>query len=269
MNPVVPATITPASCEALSRRPISPNGRAFTLVELLTVIAIIGILAAILIPVVSRVRESARAATCMSNLRQIGTAVQMFVADNKGLLPGSGKRIPTASASWHDVLNALVFEVNINGNRQPLQRMGDTPIQGEMYCPDMEPFGTALRYPRAYVMNGNIINQDPIANPPVTWGILLEYQKGLPINQFANPPRTVLVLESERSGDGVGPSAPFDQIVMGDGVSAPSWSANSTNFAFRHNNHMNVLFMDCHVQSVSPDEAAKINNKAHFTASGL
>lgn len=52
---------------------------AFTLIELLTVIAIIGILAAILIPVVGAVRESARNAQCVSNLRQIGMA---FVASS-------------------------------------------------------------------------------------------------------------------------------------------------------------------------------------------
>src|SRR5690606_19684225 len=55
---------------------------AFTLIELLTVIAIIGILAAILIPVVGKVRSSAKAAMCMSNLRQIGTATFMYLNDH-------------------------------------------------------------------------------------------------------------------------------------------------------------------------------------------
>lgn len=54
----------------------------FTLIELLTVIAIIGILAAILIPVVGRVRSSAHAAHCVSNLRQIGTATFLYLNDN-------------------------------------------------------------------------------------------------------------------------------------------------------------------------------------------
>jgi prepilin-type N-terminal cleavage/methylation domain-containing protein/prepilin-type processing-associated H-X9-DG protein len=60
---------------------------AFTLIELLTVIAIIGILAAILIPVVGSVRESARATQCASNLRQVALGLLMYAQDNGGLAP--------------------------------------------------------------------------------------------------------------------------------------------------------------------------------------
>jgi prepilin-type N-terminal cleavage/methylation domain-containing protein/prepilin-type processing-associated H-X9-DG protein len=59
----------------------------FTLVELLVVIAILAVLAAILFPVFARAREKGRQASCTSNLRQLGTAFHLYVADYDSRLP--------------------------------------------------------------------------------------------------------------------------------------------------------------------------------------
>jgi len=64
-----------------------PALAAFTLIELLTVIAIIGILAAILIPVTGKVKNAAAKAACTSNLRQLATASLSFAVDNKHQFP--------------------------------------------------------------------------------------------------------------------------------------------------------------------------------------
>src|SRR3569832_663681 len=57
------------------------KNRAITLIELLVVIAIIAILAAILFPVFAQAREKARMTACLSNLKQIGSGVMMYVQD--------------------------------------------------------------------------------------------------------------------------------------------------------------------------------------------
>jgi prepilin-type N-terminal cleavage/methylation domain-containing protein/prepilin-type processing-associated H-X9-DG protein len=72
---------------------ISKFNRGFTLIELLVVIAIIGILAGILLPVLSRARESARKTQCASNVKQVGMGLIMYANENNESFPST-----TASA---------------------------------------------------------------------------------------------------------------------------------------------------------------------------
>ncbi len=72
----------------------SEDNSAFTLIELLVVIAIIATLAALLLPALGRAKESGRATGCLSNLRQVGIALQLYVGENNNRLPSMSDIYP-------------------------------------------------------------------------------------------------------------------------------------------------------------------------------
>ncbi len=79
---------------------MSRAAKGFTLIELLVVIAIIAILAAILFPVFARARERARQTSCLSNMRQQGTALMMYVQDYDELYPNQHNRTPESDVQY-------------------------------------------------------------------------------------------------------------------------------------------------------------------------
>src|SRR5688572_30187358 len=91
-----------------ARRRPQPRPRAFTLVELLVVIGIIAVLIGLLLPALNRARRNAKAAQCLSNLRQMQAAQLAYAVDNKGWLIqagfGHGGHGTNESVAWFNTL---------------------------------------------------------------------------------------------------------------------------------------------------------------------
>ena len=125
------------SRKIMSKRKSSST--AFTLIELLVVIAIIAILAAMLLPALNRTREVARAISCTSNLKQIGTAQTMYSGDNDSWITPSELTPPgtTPWALWITLLSGFDFKTGKNTYASNCGlRYEQTKIkQSVFYCP--------------------------------------------------------------------------------------------------------------------------------------
>jgi prepilin-type N-terminal cleavage/methylation domain-containing protein/prepilin-type processing-associated H-X9-DG protein len=212
----------------------------FTLIELLVVIAIIAILAAILFPVFAKAREKARQTTCVSNLRQIGNGIMMYIQDNEETFPcyaineGSGP-----VKQWYDGIEPYVKSSKVG------------------YCPS---FSNKWR---GYGINVNVACGNNLSNP----------RASKTMAQIKSVADTYLMTESAlpyiNGTCYYGPSklgspgyvAGIGKYMVADGRPAISGSY-SGNDAYmnsiidkdymegRHNGVTNILFCDGHVKAI-------------------
>ncbi len=107
----------------------------FTLVELMVVIAVLSVLAAITLPMGVRAREMARRASCTANLRQIGVAFRMYVADWSGAFPNTGDPYLWMGRRWRWTLEPYLgggLKREAGAPDDPLQSSRTAPI---LLCP--------------------------------------------------------------------------------------------------------------------------------------
>ena len=201
--------------------------KGFTLIELLVVIAIIAILAAILFPVFAQAREKARQTSCLSNLKQIGTALQLYVDDYDETMPmtkDSGHLWPAwRPYTWVGALEPYVKNENM------------------FICPSLpkEKVGTMIS---GYVANGICMGMWA-GNPDLGADNMVAYYPAVSLAQFNNPSTVVLAKDGLQNLNWVfnAPNYGWDNAALaGDDPSQRQWNA--------HLNGVNAVYCDGHAK---------------------
>ncbi|MDR1281627.1 MAG: prepilin-type N-terminal cleavage/methylation domain-containing protein [Opitutaceae bacterium] len=220
--------------------------RAFTLIELLAVITIIGILAAIIIPVAAHVRKTAQLARCTANMRSIATAVLLFTQDNRGNLPIANQTYSKGEGHWYKQVAPYI---------QSRTGTGSSGIGNSIGCPRAPKFKAANTDDNIGASYGwNAIGYSGNLIPPTQ-------TQSVPVTAIPNPTRFIMIGERLGINNGTsyardtnwGLAPPFSSAPI-DGDAIPAGPLVPGAVRLSHNKKSNYAFFDAHVRLLAPQE---------------
>jgi len=219
-----------SAVEKPSIRPNPRDNHAFTLVEILAVVAILALLAAVLLPAYGRMQQNAGAARCASNLRQISTYINQFSGDNNGCLPisrvwGSG------GIAWYEQL---------------------TPYSGVENTTAIQPAVKAFVCPQS-----NFPNRLDGRAMGLSYGYNAKFGQAQwrPVNMRRPLSRIILLAERWASNtpdpNGRRGGADWNWAVNPPYDAVPNTGGNAC-LRVKHGKSSNYLFLDGHIERLEP-----------------
>lgn len=229
------------------------SGSAFTLVEILVVIAIIAILAMIAVPAYSSITARSRSAGCLSNMRQLTSAILSFTSDNDGFLPRSNMNTDGSSSAGREWYKAVYKYIPTANNK-----MSGKQVNKVFLCPAAkqppDKTTTCCQYTASFALEAGSSSTAATGsngNGPRALGSI-EY-----------PTKTIILVDGALGNTSYAYST----------ESASTWNAvrkdiaqsdptNTTKISFRHaaTGAMNVAYADGHVSTIRWEDRDDTNN---------
>lgn len=251
--------------------------KRFTLLELMVVIAIIGILITLLMPSLSQAREKGRAAVCLSNYKQLAMLNYSFAGDHDDRAVGSGSYLcgSNGSVEYPNIFNWLYFDGSTG--RKAVGRLGPAK-EGQLGCPssfglssteravnyNIDLRGGAWWASHAPTRYGRVILDQSLWPGPAYHSGTPVYKIGGQILKVLDPSEFIMFADAEASADVLNPNF----YNKGQFTSSLSYSDSGAlkqgPIAFRHVKKSTSAFTDGHAKLQAPFYENYHNSRIYF-----